>query len=98
MALLATVKEFLSRLVVKPVKRSIEMRKDRKRVTDLLSLNDDLLRDIGMTRVDIRRAIRSHDVFPSQSLAASVRARSQEWMRTETREAEKPSIIFRQAA
>jgi uncharacterized protein YjiS (DUF1127 family) len=55
----AAPKSLLSKLFLQPALYFIKRHRERRQLTEMLSMSDSLLRDIGLTRFDIQTAMRS---------------------------------------
>lgn len=68
----AAPKSFFTTFLVEPAHRLLKRRRDRQHLSELLNLSDALLRDIGLTRFDIREAMRTGELSSSQALSRIV--------------------------
>jgi uncharacterized protein YjiS (DUF1127 family) len=71
----AAKSSFLSRYFLRPFKSLVAAHRDRHRMNELLQLSDSMLRDIGLTRFDVRSALHTSS-FGSASAVLNEVARA----------------------
>lgn len=72
MAHVAAKQSVFTRLLAAPFQRFMISRRARKQLNELLTLSDTLLRDIGVSRLDVEFAIRKVGLFSAKEALADV--------------------------